>query len=271
MNLPTQDSATRSLITAIEANTLQYYANFRHLPGATLVETEHVRLVMTRHMIDLFNGVLWANFQTPTIEEQIEAALEPFKRHNLPLLWHIGPSTQPDDLGRHLLRHGIRHVEDEPGMAVDLYAANVDHVPVAGLAIVPVKDRAALRQWIDVWAFPLSEDGKQRLADVYAQLGFDPHRPLRHYLGMLDGEPVATSAIYEGAGVASVQHVVTLPMVRRRGVGAAMTVHVLQEARVRGYRTAVLTASPDGINIYRRLGFREYCTMSTYTWTPPQR
>lgn len=54
-------------------------------------------------------------------------------------------------------------------------------------------------------------------------------------------------------------YVVTLPEVRRRGIGASMTLRVLREARAMGYRVAVLTTSPDGIGIYRRIGFRAYC------------
>jgi predicted acetyltransferase len=42
----------------------------------------------------------------------------------------------------------------------------------------------------------------------------------------------------------------------------------LHEARALGYRVSVLQASPYGIHIYRRLGFREYCMMSTYAWSP---
>jgi len=64
--------------------------------------------------------------------------------------------------------------------------------------------------------------------------------------------------------------VVTLPEVRRRGIGAAMTLRVLHEARAIGYRVAVLTASPDGIGVYRRIGFREYCLFRRYEWGPDQ-
>jgi len=44
-----------------------------------------------------------------------------------------------------------------------------------------------------------------------------------------------------------------------------MTLAALGEARRAGYRVAILTASPDGVRIYRRIGFREYCTISRYT------
>jgi hypothetical protein len=35
-----------------------------------------------------------------------------------------------------------------------------------------------------------------------------------------------------------------------------------------GYHVAVLTASSDGIGIYRRIGFREYCWFRRYDWEP---
>jgi len=100
-------------------------------------------------------------------------------------------------------------------------------------------------------------------------LHLDRHSSLRLYLGTLAGKAVATSEVFFGGGVASVQSVGTLPVYRRQGIGAAMTLKALQEARRQGYRIGVLTASPMGINLYRRIGFQEYCTFSTYLWHPP--
>ncbi len=77
-----------------------------------------------------------------------------------------------------------------------------------------------------------------------------------------------TVALFFAAGVASINWVVTLPQFRRQGIGAAMTLLAAREARSAGYRVGVLTASPLGINIYRRLGFQEYCQVSTYQWSP---
>ena len=69
-----------------------------------------------------------------------------------------------------------------------------------------------------------------------------------------------------GAGVAAVHLVVTLPEMRHLGIGTAMTLAVLREARTIGYRIAILTASPYGEGIYRRIGFRAYGTISKYSW-----
>ncbi len=72
---------------------------------------------------------------------------------------------------------------------------------------------------------------------------------------------------YLGAGVAGVYFVMTVPEARRRGIGAAITYAVLREAEaVAEY--GVLGSSPAGRSVYARLGFREYCTIELYEWTP---
>jgi len=50
-------------------------------------------------------------------------------------------------------------------------------------------------------------------------------------VGTLAGELVATVALFFEAGVAAIEHVVTLPEVRGQGIGAAMTLMAAREAR----------------------------------------
>jgi GNAT superfamily N-acetyltransferase len=59
----------------------------------------------------------------------------------------------------------------------------------------------------------------------------------------------------------------TIPEARRRGIGAAITLAGLQEARDSGYRTGVLGSSAAGRSVYAGLGFREFCTIDLYEWS----
>jgi GNAT superfamily N-acetyltransferase len=103
---------------------------------------------------------------------------------------------------------------------------------------------------------------------MYRRIGFGDTR-WRHYVGDLDGHPVAAATVFLAAGVAGLYFVCTSPDVRRRGIGAAIGRQALVEAREHGSRIGVLGSSPMGQRTYERLGFSEVCTVHVYEWTPP--
>ena len=149
-------------------------------------------------------------------------------------------------------------------MAADLGAVP-DSLPApAGLAIVPVEDRATLRPWIQVMrvGFGLPEYAEKRLLDLFAAVSLAP--PMRTYLALLDGRPVATSQLFLAAGVAGIYSVTCLPEARGQGIGAAVTLAPLLEARRQGYAVSILQASDLGYQVYRRLGFQDYGRLNLY-------
>lgn len=189
-----------------------------------------------------------------------------FRRAGRPFRWTVGLRPEPADAGRILRGNGLRHVEDEPGMWLDLAAPAGEPYLADALDIRPVADEAALRDWIRAWASGAPADVGARWFDVYRSLPYGPDGDLRMFVGYRDGEPVATCYLYFTGAVVAVHYVVTDARFRRRGIGAAMTDAALRHARDAGGRIAVLTASPDGIGTYRRLGFRECGTVGTYEW-----
>jgi predicted acetyltransferase len=72
--------------------------------------------------------------------------------------------------------------------------------------------------------------------------------------------------VYYGAGVAGISSVATVPEARRKGVGSAVTLEPLKEARRLGYRIATLFSSEMAVSMYQKLGFKEYCRCSLYLW-----
>ena len=266
--VPAIDPAT--IPAVIEANINAALLSFARLPGAVLHEEPHAVWVDAGLHDATLNAVVWARFAPDTVHAQIAAVLAHFRRHGRPFTWHVGPTTVPADLGDALLAHCLIHDEDEPGMAVELDRLQADVTAPPELTIEPVDDERGLAVWVAVWLFPLPDDARRHALETLLRRGAGGGLPWRFYLGRLGGRPVATAELFVGAGVAAVHHVVTLPDVRRRGIGSAMTLRVLRDARALGYRVGVLTASADGIGSYRRIGFREYCRFRRYEWHPDQ-
>lgn len=85
--------------------------------------------------------------------------------------------------------------------------------------------------------------------------------PLRFYLGILDGEPVAPAELTVAGGVVGLYNIATLRAFRRRGIGSTMTLQPLLDG---GFSQAVLQAAEDGVGVYRRLGFTTFGHITEY-------
>jgi GNAT superfamily N-acetyltransferase len=76
-------------------------------------------------------------------------------------------------------------------------------------------------------------------------------------VALLDGQPAAVGSHQPIGPVTEVVGVATLPVWRRRGLGAAVTAFLVQEAGRRGAETVFLSAGDDAVaRVYERLGFR---------------
>ncbi len=248
----------------IEQNLNAYLLSYAAIPGAVLRQNDRIAWVDSGFASSSLNSVVFARFRPEEADTEIDAVLTYFREHARPLTWHIGPSSEPADLGDRLIARGMSHAEDEPGMAVALSPAQLDFEPPTGLIVEPVRTARQLEEWIGVWLFPVPADLRTLHFEAFRRRGLGDDLPWQCYLGRVDGAPVAAVELFMERGVAGVQYVVTLPHLRRRGIGAAMTAYALREARGRGCTVAALSASPDGIGIYRRLGFVEYCLIRRF-------
>lgn len=252
-----------SVTRTIEANLWTYWQLFGRLPQAYLHDTPELLWVATGRPFPFMNGVVRTRLASDKVDSIIAVTLEHFKGRNVPALWLVGPSSQPATLAQRLVAHGLRHIGDDPGMAIDLHQLNDDVSPPPGFTIKRVDDATALNIWC---SFTEQVELVKALVEFGMAVGFDRNRPLIHYLGWLNGKPVATASLVLGGGVAGIYNVMTIPEVQRQGIGSLMTAVPLQEARAMGYRIGVLQSTKMGINLYRRLGFQEYGSFRIYLW-----
>jgi hypothetical protein len=255
-------------VTAIESNVFSFFSLFKDWSKAEFHDTPELMWSITEIPDYLFNSVLRARLTPKNADEYINAAIARCQAKNVPMLWWTGPSTEPTDLGSRLSTRGFQ-VAELPGMATDLNSLPAEAQLPERFAIRRVENDESLEDWCRILcnAFELPDIVADAFFDFSKNLGFDPHFPYRNYLGYLEDEAVATSSLLLGAGVAGIYNVATLEDVRCKGIGAAMTVVPLVEARSLGYRIGILHSSESGFNVYRNLGFEEYCKIYWYIWS----
>ena len=64
--------------------------------------------------------------------------------------------------------------------------------------------------------------------------------------------------------MAGIYDVATLPETRGRGLGSALTLAPLLDARQAGYRIGVLQSSEMGFGVYKKMGFRHLCQIENF-------
>ncbi|MFN7994618.1 MAG: GNAT family N-acetyltransferase [Bryobacteraceae bacterium] len=85
------------------------------------------------------------------------------------------------------------------------------------------------------------------------------------YVGYVDGEPVSTAATVMGAGAIGIYNVATLPGQQRRGYGEAVMRYAIGEAeREHGLRKSILQSTPQGFDLYLRMGYRTVSSVSVF-------
>ena len=263
------DLSPEKLIRATEENLFAWIPIFGRLGQAYWDNPPGVKRSITNLPISLFNSVMDANLVPKHTDAAIQSIVSDARVRNVPLLWWIGPSTRPVDLGKRLENNGFKFDETSPGMAVDLEKLSQSTAKPAGFSIQLAQGEAAWRQWSTVMELGFGAAASNELSvNAWCSLLEQHPQTMLAYTGWLDHQPVAAALLLLAAGVAGIYCVATIPEARRKGIGSLMTLQPLIQARSMGYRIGVLQASNMGLGVYRSLGFREYCQIDSYIWRP---
>jgi len=148
---------------------------------------------------------------------------------------------------------------EEPGIAMPCLGVELD--AVAGQDPEP-----PVR--VEVPSLAVVGEVNDRAYDQFEALGpliraLDDGRATTHGLRE-DGTWACVTLTLRVGDDISIQYVATEAAHRRRGLASRLLLAVMAAARADGARTATLQASPDGLPVYERLGFRRVATLRAF-------
>ena len=255
-------------VDVVEAAIVDCFRSYAALPEGSVSEGEEMISVRTAVPLPFFNGVPRAALDGDA-EERIRETLAHFREKSIPFRWWITPSSAPANLIELLKANGFRHTYDAPGMSIELDTLR-EQEPIEGVEIRRIVDAEELKTWVSTFATGFNRPEPEHAVwhDAFLSFGFEPDARWRHFLALLDGEPVATATVCVGEEVGGIYHVFTKSQARGKGIGAAVTLAGLHEARAAGCRYGALQSSEMAFGVYKQLGFRHCCDLTLYDWRP---
>ena len=252
-------------IAPVEDNLVTFYTDALSAPVLRVAELDGARGYYTDIPFPLCNVVFDAHFEADRAKEQAQAVLEEYVARGLPWMWWATPSTTSPELEAACAEAGMMR-EDVPGMHRAL-ADVVDPRTPDGVELRPVTTDEDLGLFSSVMlaGFGMPDWLLEPLLGFTA--GLDAAK-LVNVIAWQDGRAVACGSAYVTGETAGIYNIATLPEARGRGIGYAVTAWLMEDARRRGCREAILHASSDGFPVYERLGFETVCTLAQMVWVP---
>jgi ribosomal protein S18 acetylase RimI-like enzyme len=210
---------------------------------------------------DTFNIVCAANLSQDEVGPAAQRVVTRFAGVGRPFSWWVCPGDRPLDLAGRLEALGLLRAESELAMSVTLPLETAERSAlVPGLSV----ERARTVEDLAVFARINAENWEPPDASVeefYRRSATElvaGESPFRFHVARLRGRPVAAVEVTLAGGVAGVYGLSTRSGDRRRGIGSAILRSALEAAEAEGMATAVLQAAPEGVGLYRRLGFVDF-------------
>ena len=246
------------LLEAMEENAAYALADISRSFGGERYHGPDMTRYISGAPIHFLNGVISARFSEDQLDATIEKALEPFKARSAPMMWIIGPSSSPNNLGARLETFGLTKGGETPCMAMNIAAIPPLTVPPS-VTFFQVTDEASVEQFAQTVAdgFEFGAEAVPIFQQITVHACLPPNPQWVYHLGLLDGQPVATCTTSCMLGwLASIR---SAPFPKRddAALAALSPQFALLYAATLGYRVSTLQATPMGFPVYRRLGFRD--------------
>ncbi|MGG1400325.1 GNAT family N-acetyltransferase [Bacillus salipaludis] len=209
----------------------------------------------------LFNTILKTRVDRD-VHAFVESIVNEYKSQQTPFLWRIWDHDTPVEIGSVLLENGAQQVPGTILMAINLDSFQPLTQPLPELTIqtIGMKRDAVNFSQCACTSFGIHKQFLEPIGElIYKE---DPN--IVNFVGYVDDTVVSTATLFYHNGIAGIYNVATLPDFQGKGTGMEIMTALLLKAKLDGYHTAILHATPAGLRLYEKLGFIKYGEMKGY-------
>jgi GNAT superfamily N-acetyltransferase len=157
---------------------------------------------------------------------------------------------------------GFRQVMQWPGMAIELHKNfKVVCDSSCNIAVKKIVDTDEINDWacmVELCLFNQGRLDRNTMKDMALNTNFSL------YTGFLNGLAAGTLLSYTSKQITGFYMITTLPGYRKKGIAWRLINTALKDAVTMGCRYAVLESTMQGLSLYQKAGFKEYCNFAIY-------
>ena len=194
--------------------------------------------------------------------DEIRSLIQSFLEMGAPKYWLVTPSTNPQSVHDILIDMGLmRPKTDDFGLSMAMLPDQIIHnhfkrdIEKIKTPVKRINSKDDFLFWCEINNKELC-GYEQFTADVYYPLCESGE--MACFLAYYDDIPVAASAAITYNGTYSLEFVSTLHHYRRKGMGTAVSIAAMDYLVNNGADLLIVGASPMGVPLYKRLGFKAY-------------
>lgn len=190
----------------------------------------------------------------------IAAVTQFFNQHSAPWSWFVTPASRQHDLEA----QGFSLLEEAPAMYFDL----TQSIPDDNNASIKIEEMGPDSD-LKIWIQPINEGFQAKENDdSYRQLNatllHQGVKKLRHYVAYYDNQVATAATLFLTDEAVMIHNVATKTHFLKKGLGTAITLYLMKEAKKLGFKHCYLDSSEDGFKLYQKLGFKVYSTTLVY-------
>lgn len=229
----------------------------RHVHGMNVKETKDYIAVDCGLPADTFNIITLLNNDVTEGIEKLYNVVNSYNQKKFPMsVWFW------DDrhIKNELIRLGLKEAEQNIAMVADLRTVYPTINMPEGFIIEKASSSGQIKKFGETLAnlFGTSEEGihVQTFYNETASFDLWNSENMKLYLGIFKDEVESVGSLVCTKDSIGIYDIATKEEMRGKGFGSTMFNYLLQEAKELNVAQCVLQASPDGINIYKKAGFR---------------